>query len=122
MNHLESFDLQLEHDDGYQEGLFSPETVDEIAALKIILCGDSEEGDRTMAGCSYLWVDPDYVGQLSPGQQRCWEILKAIQQSSIYTVTSVGKLAEGQELTNPLACYERLGNLQSLGAIAGFKD
>ena len=118
-NHLESFNLHLEHDDGHEEGLYSPEVIEALGRKKIVLCaGDS---DRILEDCSYLWVDPDYVGQLSPGQQRLYEILVAVQQGMVYSVTTVSKLAEAQELKNPIACATRLENLQSLGAISGFK-
>lgn len=119
VNHLENLDLSLEHDDGHDNGLISPEVVEEVAREKLVFC--TEESDRILEDCSYVWVDSDYIGQLSPGQQRLYEILLAIQQGTVYSVTTVGKLAEAQGLKNPLACSERLGNLQSLGAISGYR-
>lgn len=120
MNHLENFDLSLEHDDGHEVGLLDPEIVEEIAREKIVIAGD-HDGDRSFDNCSYIWVEPNYAGQLSPGQWKTYELLLSIQSGTVYTMTTVGKLAEAQDLQNPLSCYERLGNLQSLGAIHGFK-
>lgn len=119
INHLENFNLALEHDDGHNPELRDEELERETADMKLIF-SDVENSDRVLKDCSYVWVDPDYVGQLSPGQERCYEILLAAQQGMVYAVTTIGKLAEAQGLENPLSCYERLNNLQSLGAIAGF--
>lgn len=119
INHLENFNLALEHDDGHNPELRDEELERETADMKLIF-SDVENSDRVLEDCSYLWVDPDYVGQLSPGQERCYEILLAAQQGMVYAVTTIGKLAKAQGLENPLSCYERLNNLQSLGAIAGF--
>ena len=120
INHLESLQLHLEHDDGFDMSLTDPEIVEEIRAEKIVVCGDCG-GDRVYEGLSYVWVDPDYQGQLSPGQQKLYELLVSVQSASVYTMTTIGKLAEAQGLNNPLACAERLGNLQALGAIHGLK-
>lgn len=130
INHLENLNLDLEHDDGHEEGLIDPEVIAATAREKLVFCADDgENGDspadalseRVLEDCSYIWVDPNYTGQLSPGQQRTYEILLAIQQGMVYGFTTIGRLAEAQGLKNPLACLERLGNLQSLGAIAGLK-
>lgn len=123
INHLENFDLNLEHDDGHEDSLISAEVIEATAREKLVFCSDDSDrsDEHVLEDCSYIWVDPDYVGQLSPGQQRTYEILLAIQQGAVYAVTTVGKLAEAQGLENPLSCCERLGNLQSLGAIAGYK-
>ena len=123
LNHLENLELDLEHDSG--QNLEDMDEIDlkymaEVAAERIILCGD-QTGDRAFEGTSYIWVDPDYNGQLSPGQWQMYELLRSLQISSDYTATSIGKLAEAQQLQNPLACSTRLENLQSLGAIHGFK-
>ena len=119
VNHLENFALHLEHDEGHDEGLISQDVIDATAREKLIFC--TEDSDRVLEDCSYLWVDPHYIGQLSPGQQRLYEILLSIQQGTVYSVTTVGRLAEAQDLKNPLSCCERLGNLQSLGAISGYR-
>lgn len=117
VNHLENFALHLEHDEGYEEDdLISPEVIEAIGRKKIVI-----GGDRVLDDCSYIWVDLDYMGQLSPGQQKLYEILVAVQKASLYFMTNVEKLAEAQGLKNPSACAERLCNLQSLGAISGFK-
>jgi len=120
INHLENLNLWLEHDDGHDETLADHELMEETAREKLVLCSD-QSSDRVIENASYLWVDPNYCGQLSPGQERCYEILLATQQGMVYAVTTIGKLAEAQGLQNPLSCYERLNNLQSLGAISGFK-
>ena len=118
-NHLESLDLNLEHDDGHEEGLISQAVIEATAREKLVFC--AEDSDRVLEDCSYIWVDSSYMGQLSPGQQRLYEILVAIQEGTVYSVTTVGKLAKAQGLQNPLSCCERLGNLQSLGAISGYR-
>ena len=126
-NHLENFALDLEHDDGHEEGLISQEVIDSTAREKLVFCTEDSDSpsetlsERILEDCSYIWVDADYLGQLSPGQQRLYEILVAIQQGTVYSVTTVGRLAEAQGLKNPLSCSERLGNLQSLGAISGYR-
>lgn len=124
LNHLENLELDLEHDSG--RNLEAMDEIDleimaEVAAERIILCGDEGGSDRAFEGTSYVWVDPDYDGQLSPGQWQMYELLRSLQQAAIYTATTIGKLAEAQQLKNPLACCTRLENLQSLGAIHGLK-
>lgn len=118
-NHLESFNLYLEHDEGHEEGLIPSDVVEAVGRKKLVFC--AADSERVLEDCSYIWVDTDYVGQLSPGQQRLYEILLAIHQGSLYCVTTIARLTEAQGLKNPLACDERLGNLQSLGAISGFR-
>ena len=121
LNHLENLNVEDEYDDAYDMSLFEPETAERIGAKRIILCGDQDNSDRAFEGTSYIWVDPDYDGQLSPGQWQMYELLRSLQQAAIYTATTIGKLAEAQQLQNPLACSTRLENLQSLGAIHGLK-
>jgi len=118
-NHLENLALAYEHDDAYADLPIDPAIVDEIARIKLVLCGDTTTG--VLEDCSYIYVDPDYEGSLSPGQQRLYEVLLALQETSIYTITTLGKLAQSLELEHPMACGKRLENLQSLGAISGFK-
>ncbi|MEM9217518.1 MAG: hypothetical protein AAGD25_24655 [Cyanobacteria bacterium P01_F01_bin.150] len=123
-NHLENLELDLEHDSGRSLKAMDDldqEIMAEIAAERIILCGDQDNGDRAYESTSYIWVDPDYSDQLSPGQWQMYELLRSLQLSSDYTATSIGKLAEAQQLKNPLSCSTRLENLQSLGAIHGLK-
>ena len=126
-NHLESFNLYLEHDDGHEEGLYSPEVVEALGRKKLVFCAEDSDSppetlrERILEDCSYIWVDVDYLGQLSPGQQRLYEILVAVHQGMVYSVTTIAKLAEAQGLKNPIACATRLENLQSLGAISGFR-
>ena len=122
INQLDNLDLALEHDNGFD---LSPEDVSDditksIAAERLVLCGD-DDSDRSFEGTSYVWVDPDYDGQLSPGQWQLYELLKSLQSAAVYTATTIGKLAEAQGLQNPLACCTRLENLQSLGAIHGLR-
>lgn len=118
-NHLENLALTYEHDDAYADLPIDPAIVEEIARIKLVLCGDTTTG--VLEDCSYIFVDPDYEGNLSPGQQRLYEVLLALQETSIYTITTLGKLAQGLGLEHPMACGKRLENLQSLGAISGFK-
>jgi hypothetical protein len=118
-NHLENLAIEYEHDDAYEDLGIPQAILDEVARTKLILCGDTAQG--VLEDCSYLSIDSEYVGGMSPGQRRLYEILLALQEGSIYTVTTIGKLAEMMGLEHPLACGKRLENLQSLGAIAGLK-
>ncbi|MEM7770800.1 MAG: hypothetical protein AAF327_09840 [Cyanobacteria bacterium P01_A01_bin.37] len=123
INVLENLDLDQEYDDGFDmtpAELNDPIT-QSIANERIVLCGDEDNGERAYEGTSYIWVAPDYDGQLSPGQRELYGLLKSFQEAAVYTATTIGKLAEAQGLQNPLACCTRLENLQSLGAIHGLK-
>lgn len=118
-NHLENLAIDYEHDAAYADMEIDPEDLDIAAETKLILHGDTSDG--ALEGCSYVSVDPHYVGLLSPGQQRLYEILVALQEGAIYAMTSIGKLSHLMGLENPLACAKRLENLQTLGVISGFK-
>lgn len=118
-NHLENMAIDYEHDDAYVDLEIDQAVLDGIARTKLILCGDTQTG--VLEDCSYLSVDVQYLGQLSPGQQRLYEILLALQEGALYTVTTIGKLAHMMGLEHPMACGKRLENLQSLGAIAGLR-
>ncbi|MBD2259906.1 hypothetical protein [Pseudanabaena sp. FACHB-2040] len=123
-NNLENLQTYLEVDSGYvvkDEGLAEHlKEVNESASLgKIVLSGGETEG--ALEDCYYLWVDPHYTGELSPGQRQLYEILLTLQQSSVYTLTTIGKLSEMMGLEWSLACGKRLENLQTVGAINGFK-
>jgi len=119
-NNLDGLDLRLEYDKAHTiEDELDAQISDNIGREKLVLCGD--EGDRTFENVSYLWVDPEYKAELSPGQREAYELLLSIQQSTVYTITTIGKLAEAQGLKSPFPCLERLVNLQSLGAIHGLR-
>lgn len=118
-NHPESLELDYEHDWAHEDTPVEPEIVDEIARTKIILSGSTETG--ALEDCSYLSVDPDYFGQMSVGQRRLYELLLALQETSVYAVTTIEKLTKAMDLKSPLACDKRFENLQILGAISGFK-
>ncbi|NEP15442.1 MAG: hypothetical protein F6J97_00895 [Leptolyngbya sp. SIO4C1] len=117
-NNLENLELYLEHDSGYADLEFSQEELKEAGQPRLVF-NHTEEG--VLEGCSYITVDTEYALNLSPGEQRLYEILVALQEGAIYCVTSVGQLAEAMGLENPLAAGKRLENLQYLGAISGFK-
>lgn len=118
-NHLENLAIDYEHDDAYVDLEIDQAVLDDIARTKLILSGDTQTG--VLEDCSYLSVDAQYQGQLSPGQRRLYEILLSLQEGAIYTVTTIGKLAQMMGLEHPMACGKRLENLQSLGAIAGLR-
>lgn len=126
INELDALDLHQEHDEGFD---MTPAEIEDditksIANERIILCGDEDTGDRDQRayeGTSYVWVDPDYDGQMSPGQWQLYQLLRSFQDGAVYTATTIGKLAKTQGLENPLACCTRLENLQSIGAIHGLK-
>ncbi|MEA5449675.1 hypothetical protein VB780_13905 [Leptolyngbya sp. CCNP1308] len=118
-NHLENMAIDYEHDDAYADIEIDQAVLDDIARTKLIFCGDTQTG--VLEDCSYVSVDAQYQGQMSPGQQRLYEVLVALQEGSLYTVTTIGKLAQMMGLEHPMSCGKRLENLQSLGAIAGLK-
>lgn len=119
INHLDGFDLSLEHDWGHPTEDRYPEATQRMSLIKLVICGDVEPG--ILEGCSHIYVDPDYKGGLSIGQQQLYEVLLGLQRGSVYTITTIGKLCEALDLQVPDACCHRLDNLQSLGAISGFK-
>lgn len=118
-NHLENLDLDYEHDWAYRDYPVEQAMIDEIAQSKIVVNGSTETG--VLEDSSYISVDPNYFGQMSVGQRRLYELLLALQETSIYAITSIGKLAKAMDLENPLACDKRLENLQLIGAISGMK-
>ncbi|MEL7227696.1 MAG: hypothetical protein AAF810_14080 [Cyanobacteria bacterium P01_D01_bin.36] len=117
-NNLENLSLHLEHDSGYEDLNLNSEELAEAGAPKLVF-NHTKAG--VLEGCCYINVDVDYCLNLSPGEQRLYEILVSLQEAAIYSITTIGKLAEAMELKNPLAAGKRLENLQSLGAISGFK-
>ena len=118
-NHLENMAIDYEHDDAYADLEIDQAVLDDIARTKLILSGDTQTG--VLEDCSYISVDPQYEGNLSPGQQRLYDVLRSWQEGSVYTITTIGKLAHLMGLEHPMACGKRLENLQSLGAIAGLR-
>ena len=118
VNHLQNLSLDGEHDWAYPIDDEKWPT-DEISRVKLILCGDTETG--ILEDSSYIYVDPDYQGELSIGQRQLYEVLLGLQRSAVYTVTTIGKLTEAIDSTVPWSCVQRLENLQSLGAISGYK-
>lgn len=117
-NNLENLQLYLEHDSGYADIEFSAEELEEAGAPKLVFNHTSQ---GILEGCHYITVDIDYALNLSPGEQRLYEILVSLQEGAVYSITTIGRLAEAMGLKNPLAAGKRLENLQSLGAISGFK-
>ena len=121
-NNLENLELYLEHDSGYVGCALTPEDIEEAGMPKLVFHGDSAVAEsEVLEGCSYISVDTNYCLNLSPGQQKLYEILVSLQEGAVFTVTTVGKLAKAMGLENPLAAGKRLEHLQTLGAISGFK-
>ncbi|MEM9949164.1 MAG: hypothetical protein AAF810_24280 [Cyanobacteria bacterium P01_D01_bin.36] len=128
-NNLENLELYLEHDSGYVGWVLTLEDIEEVEMLKLVFhgvggaSGDGNQADaeKILEGCSYITVDPNYCLNLSPGQQKLYEILVSLQEGAVFTVTTVGKLAKAMGLENPLAAMKRLEHLQTLGAISGFQ-
>lgn len=132
-NNLENLELYLEHDSGYYDWELTPEDLEEAGMPKLVFHGVGEaspeenradvdtDAEEVLEGCSYISVDTNYYLNLSPGQQRLYEILVSLQEASVFTMTTVGKLAEAMGLENPLAAMKRLEHLQTLGVISGFK-
>lgn len=122
-NNLENLELYLEHDSGYMDWDLTPAELQEAGMPKLVFNGAQTDAESAtvLEGCSYIEVDANYCLNLSPGQQRLYEILVALQEGSLYAVTTVGKLAQAMGLEIPLAVSKRLEHLQSLGAISGWK-
>jgi len=121
VNNLDNLELYLEHDSGYADWELTPEDLAEAGLPKLVFRGEAGAAEvDVMEGCCYITVDTSYHLNLSPGQQRLYEILVALQEGAVYTVTTVGKLATALGLENPLAAGKRLEHLQQLGAISGF--
>ena len=118
-NNLENLELYLEHDSGYVDWDLTPQELEEAGMTKLVF--HEKETAEVLEGCSYISVDTNYVLNLSPGQQRLYEILVSLQEGAVFTVTTVGKLAKAMGLENPLAAGKRLEHLQALGAISGFR-
>ncbi|MGD1909088.1 MAG: hypothetical protein ACFB0C_24295 [Leptolyngbyaceae cyanobacterium] len=117
INHPENLEVAYEYDSGYE--LLELDELDKLAGQrKIAICGEST---GALDDCSYVYVDSDYEGDLSMAQRELYELLLTFQTASLYTVTTVGKLAQELGLKNPYACIQRFENLQSLGAISGLK-
>ena len=120
-NNLENLELYLEHDSGYADWSLTPEDLEEAGMPKLVFHGNDADESEVLEGCSYIKVDTNYCLNLSPGQQRLYEILVSLQEGAIFTVTTIGKLAQAMGLENPLAAMKRLEHLQLLGAISGLK-
>lgn len=117
-NVISPAELVYEYDAIYlNDPVYTEDDYAESAGQKIVLQGSSDPG--ALDGCSYINVVPDYDGELSPGQRELYESLLQLQSSSVYVVTSVGKLAESLGLKVPFAIETRLECLQSYGAISG---
>ena len=55
------------------------------------------------------------------GQRSLYEILLSFQESAVYIITTIGKLAEAMGLKDLLSASKRLENLQTLKAIDGYR-
>lgn len=124
-NVLEHLDLDLEWDSAHDdqpdvEGL--AEVIEAGKLHKIILCGSSEAGG--VEGASYLWVDVDYSLEMSVGQLELYRLLRDSRDcvnTAVLNVTTVEKLTKALKLRHTCSVIARLGNLQSIGAISGFR-
>ena len=124
-NCQENLLIYLEHDSGYDFEWFSdPELLkaDECIGNIVLVFNGSKDMQpvQGMEVC-YLTVNENYPWNLSPGQQKTYELLLPLQQGSTYAITTIKKLAEAMELEVIRAACKRLENLQSIGAISGLK-
>ncbi len=122
-NCQENLSLYLEHDSGYTpEFLKDHQEVDEELSRIVLVFngGDNFEGIAGVEAYS-ISVETDYPWNLSPGQQKAYELLLPLQTGSVYALTTIGKLAEAMDLKCIRAACKRLENLQSLGVIKGLK-
>lgn len=123
-NNLENLPLYLEHDSGYADWELIPAELEEARNTKLVFCQRNLEEDDLdlLEGCFYVTVDTSYALNLSPAQQRLYEILLALQEAAIHTVTNVGKLTDAMGLEVPYATEKRLEHLDMLGAISGIRQ
>lgn len=115
INNLENLELHLEHDSGYVGTNAEANLARAYGNHKLIFNGSE---DFQAEGCSYIKVDTTYSLNLSPGQQKLYEILVAFETASLHTVTTIGKLAEAMGI-GVAPTVHRLDNLQTLKAIKG---
>lgn len=123
-NELENLELHLEHDSGYITNSAEAKRylveMNEMASLeKLILCSVAIEGWDDF---SYLYVEPDYSENLSPGQKELYGLLLSLQENSTYTLTTIERLTQRMSLTWSLATEKRLENLQAVGAVRGYLE
>lgn len=122
-NCLENLSLYLEHDDGYDPEFLEEykEVTEELGRIVLVFnASDNFEGIAGVEAYS-ISVDTDYPWNLSPGQQKAYELLLPLQTGSVYALTTISKLSEAMDLTCIRAACKRLENLQSLGVIKGLK-
>lgn len=120
INHPENLEIYLEHDSGWWDFPLKdhPELVNDAKAHILIFNGNPE--NKVLGeNCSYITVEPNYTGTLSLGQQKAYEVLLTLQESAIYSVTTIEKLAQSLGLEVVLAAGKRLEHLQTLKAISG---
>jgi hypothetical protein len=123
-NCQENLCIDLEHDSGYSPTWRKTQDyleVDEIIGNTVLVFNGSKDMDIDGMKVCYLTVDERYPWNLSPGQQKAYELLLPLQQGSTYAVTTVQKLANAMGLEIMHAAYKRLENLQSVGVISGLK-
>lgn len=122
-NCQENLSIELEHDSGWAADVLKRNQAvnEELGRIVLVFnSGDNFEGiEGIEAYC--ISVDEAYPWNLSPGQQKAYELLLPLQQGSVYAMTTVHKLAEAMGLTVNFAAHHRLTNLQSLGVISGLK-
>ncbi|MEM9487089.1 MAG: hypothetical protein AAGA83_25745 [Cyanobacteria bacterium P01_F01_bin.116] len=122
-NHQENLCLDLEHDSGYKADFLKryEETEKDLGKTVLVFnASDQFDGIEGVKSCA-IYVEPDYPWNLSPGQQKTYELLLPLQTGSVYAMTTVSKLAEAMELKTMWAVSHRLRNLQSLGIISGLR-
>ena len=123
INHPENLELYLEHDVGWAYFSFDEhiELLNDLKAHILIFNGNPEHkvlGEN----CSYITVDANYTGALSPGQQKAYEVLLTLQESAVYSVSTMEKLTQSLDLEIVLSTEKLLENLQTLKAISGFRN
>lgn len=122
-NCQEHLSLYLEHDSGYSSRWRKDhQAVDEEIGRIVLVFNGGENFDGIEGIEAYcLSVDENYLWNMSPGQQKAYELLLSLQQGSVYAMTTIRKLAEAMGLEVIRAALQRLENLQSIGAINGLK-
>ncbi|MBT9317688.1 hypothetical protein [Leptothoe spongobia] len=122
-NCQENLCIDLEHDSGYDADWLSVpvhlEVDEKLGNTVLVFNGSADMEDVEGLDVCYIDVDENYPWNLSPGQQKAYELLLPLQQGSTYALTTIKKLARAMELEVIRAAYKRLENLQSLGAISG---
>jgi hypothetical protein len=115
----DALDLTREWDEGYLQDDLDPSIVAGLGNLCLVISGTTSSGK--LNGLCYIWVNETFNQPMSKGQKDLLRVLIDYQAGAVYVITSVNLLKRAMGLKNPLSIIQRLENLQSIGAIEGFR-